>query len=138
MVEDLAHGSEIIDEGDDAHLTVADRALQRKSLVDARQQHRPQIPGHGTMAGLFAGRRRSRRWRDGGRSERRHHSAQLRIGREHTIVAMTMRTRWRHQRGDLVDQFEWCQHQRRRTCAGRCSTHRLGIAIDQMLGIALV
>ena len=51
---------------------------------------------------------------------------------------MTVRPWRRHQRGDLVDQFEWCQHQRRRTCAGRCSTHRLGIAIDQMLGIALV
>ena len=36
--------------------------LQRKSLVDACQQHRPQIPCHGTMAGLFAGCRRSRRW----------------------------------------------------------------------------
>jgi hypothetical protein len=75
VVEDLAHGSEIIDEGDDAHGCVADRALQRKCLIDARQQHGPEIARHGTMVGLFAGCRRSRRWRNGGRGERRHHSA---------------------------------------------------------------
>ena len=49
-----------------------------------------------------------------------------------------MRPWWRHQRGDLRNQFQWRQHQRRRACAGRCSTRRLGIAVDQMLGIALV
>ena len=51
---------------------------------------------------------------------------------------MTMRPWRRHQRGDLRDQFEWRQHQRRRACAGRCCARRLGIAVDQMLGIALV
>jgi hypothetical protein len=31
------------DEGDDAHLPAADRAQQRKHLVDAGNQHRPQV-----------------------------------------------------------------------------------------------
>ena len=49
-----------------------------------------------------------------------------------------MRPWRRHQRGDLRDQFEWRLHQRRRACAGRRSSHRLGVAVDQMVGIALV
>ena len=139
VVEDLAHGSEMIDEGDDAHGGVADRALQRKCLIDARQQHGLQIAGHGTMTGLLAGcprscrpakrhprRARCWRWRNGGRGLRRHHRAQRRIGREHTIVAMAMSTRRRHQGGDLRDQFEWRQHQRHQACTGRCSERRLG------------
>ena len=44
------------------------------------------------------------------------------VGCEHAVVAMTMRTRRRHQGGDLRDQFEWRQHQRRRACAGRPRT----------------
>ena len=54
------------------------------------------------------------------------------------MVALAMRPWRRHQRGDLHDQFQWRQHQRRRACAGRHCAHRLGIAVDQMQGIALV
>ena len=64
--------------------------------------------------------------------------AQSGIGREHAVIAMAMFPWRRHQGGDLRDQFEWRQNQRRRACAGRCSTHRLEIAADQMLVIALV
>ena len=49
-----------------------------------------------------------------------------------------MGTRRRHQGGDLVDQRKWRQYQRRRACAGCCSARRLGVALDQMRGIALV
>lgn len=45
VVEDLLHGAGIVDEGDDAHLTVAGRATQWQGFMDARQQHRPQITG---------------------------------------------------------------------------------------------
>lgn len=47
---------------------------------------------------------------------------------------MAMGTRRRHQGGNLVDQRKWRQYQRRRACAGR----QLGVAVDQMRGIALV
>lgn len=43
--------SGIADEGDDPHLTVADRATQWQGFIDARRQHGPQIPGYGTMTG---------------------------------------------------------------------------------------
>lgn len=51
---------------------------------------------------------------------------------------MAMGTRRRHQGGNLVDQRKWRQYQRRRACAGRCSARQLGVAVDQMRGIALV
>ena len=88
------------------------------------------------LARIFASGHRSRRWRNGGRGLGGDRRPQRCIGRLHTIVAMAMRTRWRHQCGDLRDQFERRGHQRRRACRGCCSTHRLGIAVDQMQGIA--
>ena len=36
MVEDFPHGAGIVDEGDDARLTVADRATQWQGLINAR------------------------------------------------------------------------------------------------------
>ena len=39
---------------------------------------------------------------------------------------------------DACDQFQWRGHQRGRPYTGRCSTRRLGVAVDQMLGTALM
>ncbi|MDP3037514.1 MAG: hypothetical protein Q8N07_07260, partial [Rhodocyclaceae bacterium] len=54
-----------VDKGDDAYPGVADSASQRASPVDPRQQHRPQLARRSAVAGLFAVRRKSRRWQDG-------------------------------------------------------------------------
>ena len=43
MIEDLPDIVAVRDEGDDAHLAAADRTQKREHLVDARNQHGPQI-----------------------------------------------------------------------------------------------
>lgn len=133
MLKNLLHGGRLVDEGDDAHLGVADRAEQRERLIDTRQKHRPQIARHRAMAGLLVVRRGSRCWRDGSRSQRRHRRAQRCIGRQHAVVAMAMRTWPWYQSGDPVDQLQRRQHQ----ITGAVGAW-LGTVIDQMLGIALV
>ena len=49
LVEDLLHAAGIVDEGDDPHGGVANRATQWQGFIDARQQHGPQIPGNGSI-----------------------------------------------------------------------------------------
>ena len=43
MIQDVRYVSTARDEGNDAHLAAADWAQQRKHLVDAGDQHRPQV-----------------------------------------------------------------------------------------------
>ena len=43
VVQDVPDFGAVRDKGDDAHLPAADRAQKRKHLVDARNQHRPEV-----------------------------------------------------------------------------------------------
>jgi hypothetical protein len=58
--EDVADGGRIGDEGDDPHLGATERAHQRKSFLDASEQHGPGVTGGATIS-RFDGRRLGRR-----------------------------------------------------------------------------
>ena len=65
MLENFRHAAGIVDAGDDAHLTAAERAQRWQGLIYPRQQHGPQVARHGTIAGrhgspVLAARRQGR------------------------------------------------------------------------------
>jgi len=134
VIQNLPHGTCIGDKSDDPHLRLTNRADQWQRFVDARQQHRPQIVRSGTARwcvcfGGFHRQRHDHRHRhrccDGGTHRR--------IGCQHTVVTMAMRTGWWDERGNLVDQFQRREHQITRAIGAG-----LGVVVDQMLGIQRV
>ncbi len=131
VVQDVADFGAVGDEGNDAHLPTAHGAQQRKCLVDAGNQHRPQVMRRSLRAcfrfGCGCGRVARRRhpryararlcslhrgWLRRSRlSQRRYRRSQRRVWCQHTKVAVPVGAwRW-HQRGDAVDQFQRCEVQ---------------------------
>jgi hypothetical protein len=87
------------------HFGCAKRAQQRKDFVDAGEELRPGVAG-------VTPRCRWCRWRIGDPccmgwhgDHRGHRLPQRRIGRQHTVVAMAMDPRRRHERGEALEQF---------------------------------
>lgn len=49
MIQELRHGTRLVDEGDNPHRGVSDWTGQRESFIDACQQHGPQIARHSAV-----------------------------------------------------------------------------------------